>query len=268
MEQKIIQRKDIILKNGSEIRHKMICFSISVMAVLTVILFWYLISWLKPELMPTPVEVVKRLVDMIVKPENGVSLLYHVFTSFYRVIAAYTAATAAGVLLGVAFGWNKIFYDYVGPIFNFLRPIPPIAWIPLVVVWFGIGEISKMAIIFIGAFVPIVVNTHFGLMQMDPIYEKAGKMIGANRREMLFEIVIPASFPQILAGMKTALSQSWACVIAAEMIVAKRGLGYLIVRSMESGNMGNVLISIIFISGISFLLSYLFTKLEEIICPW
>ena len=93
-------------------------------------------------------------------------------------------------------------------------------------------------------------------------------MLGANRRETLFEIVIPASLSHILAGMKTALSQSWACVIAAEMIVAQKGLGYLIVRSMESGNMGNILISLIFISGISFLLSYLFTKLEAIICPW
>lgn len=252
----------------SEKRKKIICRVISVSAAATVLLLWYIVSWLNPELMPTPVQTAVQMADMIVNPANGVSLFEHVWASFYRVIVAYTSATVAGVMLGVAFGWSKVFHDFFGAVFDFLRPIPPIAWIPLIVIWFGIGEISKMAIVFIGAFVPIVVNTYAGFSQMDPIYEKAGKMIGANKREMLFEIVIPAAFPQILAGMKTALSQSWACVIAAEMIVAQRGLGYLIVRSMESGNMGNILIAIIFISGISSLLSYLFNKLEAIICPW
>lgn len=248
-------------------KRKMICAFISMLSVLTVLLFWCMISWKNPELMPTPIETLKQMAEMIIKP-SGVSLFEHVGASFVRVFIAYFSATVAGVLMGVAFGWSQAFRDFVHPIFELLRPIPPIAWIPIVVIWFGIGEISKVAIVFIGAFVPIVVNTYSRMMQMDPIYEKAGKVIGANHREMLFEIVIPASFPHILAGMKTALSQSWACVIAAEMIVAQKGLGYLIVRSMESGNMGNILISIFFISGISALLSYLFNKLEAIICPW
>ncbi len=252
----------------NEKRQKAICSAISVLSVLTIILFWYLISWTNPELMPTPVETAKQLVNMITSPSGGATLFEHVGASFTRVIIAYFIATVAGVLMGVGFGWSKAFREYICPIFELLRPIPPIAWIPLVIIWFGIGEASKIAIVFIGAFVPVVANTYSGMMQMDPIYEKAGKILGANRRETLFEIVIPASFPHILAGMKIALSQSWACVIAAEMIAAEKGLGYLIVRSMESGNMGNILISLVFISGISFLLSYLFTKLEAIICPW
>lgn len=252
----------------NEKKNKIVCGVLSVLGFCTILLFWYLLSWMNPELMPTPVETVRQLFHMIVVPENGVSIFDHVWASFCRVIVAYVAATVVGISIGVAFGWSKVFYQYIGPIFELLRPIPPIAWIPLIIIWFGIGEVSKMAIVFIGAFVPIAVNTYSGILRIDPIYEKAGKILGANRREMLFEIVIPASFPQILAGMKTALSQSWACVIAAEMIVAQKGLGYLIVRSMESGNMGNVLISLIFISGISALFSYLFTKLEAIICPW
>ena len=256
------------METVNEKRRKIICSAISALSVLTVVLIWYMISWTNPELMPTPLETVKQLIGMLVDPKGGVSLFEHVWASFARVITAYFAATVAGILMGVGFGWSRAFREYVCPIFELLRPIPPIAWIPLIVIWFGIGEASKIAIVFIGAFVPIVVNTYSGMMQMDPIYEKAGKVLGANRRETLFEIVIPASLSHILAGMKTALSQSWACVIAAEMIVAQKGLGYLIVRSMESGNMGNILISLIFISSISFLLSYLFTKLEAIICPW
>lgn len=255
------------MTNDGEKMKKALCAVISLLSVLTVLVFWYMISWKNPELMPTPVETLKQMFEMIVNP-TGVSLFEHVAASFTRVFIAYFSATLAGVLIGVAFGWSENFRDFVHPIFELLRPIPPIAWIPIIVIWFGIGEVSKIAIVFIGAFVPIVVNTYSGMMQMDPIYEKAGKVIGANRKEMLLEIVIPASFPHILAGMKTALSQSWACVIAAEMIVAQKGLGYLIVRSMESGNMGNILISIFFISGISALLSYLFNKLEAIICPW
>ncbi len=256
------------MKKTTDLQKNLICTALSVAAVLTVLAGWMMISIKSPELMPTPVETLKQLWQMLVAPENGVSLLTHVWASFRRVIIAYFTASAAGIALGVAFGWSKIFHDYVGPVFDLLRPIPPIAWIPLIVIWFGIGEVSKMVIVFIGAFVPVVINTYSGLVQMDPIYEKAGKIIGANRKELLTEIVIPASFPQILAGMRTALSQSWACVIAAEMIVSQQGLGYLIVRSMESGSMGNVLISLLFISGISSLLSYLFGKLEAIICPW
>lgn len=255
------------METVNEKRKKIICGAISVLSVLTVVLLWYMLSWRYPELMPTPLETVKQLIDMLINP-SGTSIFEHVWASFARVITAYFAATVAGVLVGVGFGWSRAFREYVCPIFELLRPIPPIAWIPLIVIWFGIGEASKIAIVFIGAFVPIVVNTYSGMMQMDSIYEKAGKVLGANRRETLFEIVIPASFPHILAGMKTALSQSWACVIAAEMIVSQKGLGYLITRSMESGNMGNILISLIFICGISSLLSYLFTKLEAIICPW
>ncbi len=256
------------METVNEKRKKAICSAISALSVLTIIFFWYLISWANPELMPTPVETAKQLVNMVMEPSGGATLFEHVGASFMRVISAYFLATVAGVLMGVGFGWSKAFREYVCPIFEILRPIPPIAWIPLVIIWFGIGEASKIAIVFIGAFVPVVANTYSGMMQMDPIYEKAGKVLGANRRELLFEIVIPASFPHILAAMKIALSQSWACVIAAEMIASEKGLGYLIVRSMESGNMGNILISLIFISGISFLLSYLFTKLEAIICPW
>lgn len=256
------------MKKLDEKSKKRIYAAMSVLAVLTVIFFWYLLSWTNSDIMPTPVETAKQLIEMIVSPQNGVSIFDHVWASFYRVIIAYSTASVAGILLGVAFGWSTAFKEYVGPIFDFLKPIPPIAWIPLIIIWLGIGEISKMAIVFIGAFVPIVVNTYSGMVQMDPIYEKAAKTIGAGRKETLFEIVIPASFPQILAGMKTAISQSWACVIAAEMIVAQRGLGYLIVRSMESGDMGNVLISLLFISGISSLLSFLFAKLEAVICPW
>ena len=215
----------------SENKRNILCSVLSILGFCTILLFWYVLSWLNPELMPTPFETLRNLIRMVLTPENGVSIFQHVWASFVRVIVAYIVATIAGIALGVAFGWSKKFYQYIGPIFELLRPIPPIAWIPLIIIWFGIGEVSKMAIVFIGAFVPVAVNTFSGILQIDPIYEKVGKILGANKKEMLFEIVIPASFPQILAGMKTALSQSWACVIAAEMIVAQKGLSEGLITS-------------------------------------
>lgn len=239
--------------------------------VLSVIIFlsvWHMIALSLPELLPTPLETLAALVNMLFFPDTQVTLLEHIVASLRRVFIAYFLACVIGILLGVLFGWSRNFYDFAFPVFELLRPIPPIAWIPLIIMWLGVGESAKVAICFIGALVPVVVNTFSGVSTIDPAYLKAARVLGAKQRDLLIEIVLPGAFPSILAGMKVALSAGWVCVIAAEMIAAKEGLGYLITRSMESGNMTNILVSLIFIGSISALLSWLFTKLERVVCPW
>ena len=156
----------------------------------------------------------------------------------------------------------------VDPIFEMLRPIPPIAWIPLIILWFGIGETSKIIIVFIGSFVPIVLNTYSGIKEIDPLLVSAGKVLGANRRQILLEITLPATVPAILAGIRTALSSGWMCVVAAEMIVAKQGVGFLIVRGQESGDTALIVVCMLVIGIVSMLLSTILSKLEGVLCPW
>ena len=241
-----------------------------VLPVLSILIFlfaWQLIALCNPEMFPTPAQTAVSLVKMLM-PASGTSVLVHVWASLRRVLIAYVIACVIGIFLGILFGWSRICYDYVHPVFELLRPIPPIAWIPLIIMWFGVGETAKIAICFIGCFVPLVVNTLFGVSSLDPTYLKAARVLGAGRRALLLEIVLPGIFPSILAGMKVALSSGWVCVIAAEMIAAREGLGYLIIRSMETGNMLNILVALIFIGSISALLSALFPKMEKVVCPW
>ena len=237
---------------------------LSLLAFLSV---WHLAA-LCTDLLATPLDTAKALAGMLFFPTSKVTLLHHVWASLCRVLAAYALAIAAGVLLGVLFGWSRRFHDYCYPIFELLRPIPPIAWIPLIIMWLGIGEPSKIAVCFIGSVVPILVNTYFGVSRLDPTYLKSAKILGAGQRALLTHVIMPGALPSILTGMKVALSSGWVCVIAAEMIAARKGLGYLIIRSMESGDMVHILVAMILIGSGNFLFSWLFSKLEGVVCPW
>ncbi|MDU1326216.1 MAG: ABC transporter permease [Clostridiales bacterium] len=242
----------------------------NVLPFLSVFIFlsiWQIVALCNPEMFPTPFHTAASLVKMLI-PSSGASILIHVWASLQRVLIAYIIACIIGIFLGILFGWSHTIYDYVYPVFELLRPIPPMAWVPLIIIWFGVGETAKIVICFIGCLVPLVVNTLFGVSSLDPTYLKAARVLGAGPRALLFEIVLPGIFPNILAGMKVALSAGWVCVIASEMIAARKGLGYLIIRSMETGNMLNILIALIFIGSISALLSALFSRAEKVVCPW
>ena len=201
-------------------------------------------------------------------PISQAILPVHIWVSLRRVLIAFFFAIVLGVGLGVGLGWSKTFNAVVDPIFEMLRPIPPIAWIPLIILWFGIGETSKIIIVFIGSFVPIVLNTYSGIKEIDPLLVSAGKVLGANRRQILLEITLPATVPAILAGIRTALSSGWMCVVAAEMIVAKQGVGFLIVRGQESGDTALIVVCMLVIGIVSMLLSTILSKLEGVLCPW
>ena len=177
-------------------------------------------------------------------------------------------AIVLGVLLGVGLGWNRIFNGLINPVFELLRPIPPIAWIPLIILWFGIGELPKVVIVFIGSFVAIVLNTYAGIKEIDPLIIDAGKVLGANGKQLLFDVALPATIPAILAGIRTALSSGWMCVVAAEMIAAKQGVGYLIVQGQQSGDTAMIVACMLVIGVVSMMMSTFLSKMEGVLCPW
>ena len=219
-------------------------------------------------MIPTPYATLQRFLDICVNPISEATLIVHIWASLKRVLIAFFFAIVLGVFLGVGLGWSKAFDSFLGPVFEILRPIPPIAWIPLVILWCGIGELPKVVIVFIGSFVPIVRNTCSGIKEIDPLLINAGLVLGANRRQLLFEITLPATVPAILAGIRTALSSGWMCVVAAEMIVAKQGVGFLIVRGQESGDTALILACMLVIGVVNLLLSTILVKLEGVLCPW
>ncbi len=239
-----------------------------VLSIVALLAGWMLLCMAKTDIIPTPADVLKKLCDIMIHPVSRATLPVHILYSLARVLGAFVLASVFGVTLGILLGWYETFHDLAWPVFEIIRPIPPIAWIPLIILWCGIGETSKVIVVFIGAFVPIVLNTFAGIHQVDPMLLKAAKSVGANDAATMLEVVLPASLPSIVAGMKTALSTGWMCVLAAEMVVAKQGVGFLIIRGMDSNDSALILAGMVVIGIVSAIITVVLDRLEVKLCPW
>ena len=248
--------------------HDILYWTLPVLAVLTVVIAWIAFSSVHPELMPGPVAVWNRLLRTFTKPIGRINLLGHAWASLKRVLMALLFAWSFGISFGILIGWNRTARSIFGSIFEVIRPIPPIAWIPLIIMWFGIGEAAKVLIVFIGTFVPLVINTSTGIRSVDEINIQVGKVFGGSRFQILTEIVIPTSLPHIFAGIRTSVSSGWTTVLAAEMLGATAGLGSMVTKGWNGGDMSLVLVAVITIAIVGFILSTVLSKLEKVVCPW
>ena len=241
-----------------------------ILSIISVVLFF--IAWHIYGLntrVPTPIETVSMLVEMFERKRVGsASLLVHIGASMKRITLGFVFSCIIGIVLGVLMGWFKTFRAIFQPIFEMIRPVPGLEWIPLFILWFGIGDKTNIIMIVFGAFVPICLNTYHGMTHVDPTLIKAGKILGANNTNMLKNIVLPDSIPAIVAGMRTSLGSCWMSVVASEMIVARSGLGYVILSAMDSMNYEMVMATMILIAVGCAVYNFLFTKLERVLCPW
>lgn len=243
-------------------------FILPIVSMLCIIGLWIGASSESPDLFPSISATWNRLLLLFEKPVMRVTYWSHIGASLKRVLLALVAATVIGCTFGVIIGWNKKLNAFFGTIFYCIRPIPPIAWIPLITIAMGIGEFPKMLIVFIGAVMPMVVNTQAGLAGVEDIYLDVGTLFDANRRQMLLEIAIPSALPAILAGFKTATSTAWMVVLAAEMLGASSGVGFLVTRGMNGDDMPLVLVAMITIGVVGAILGIITDYLERWLCPW
>lgn len=243
-------------------------YLLKVISVLILLAAWVYLSIQNPKIFPTPIAAWERLLKLVEKPVMKISIWGHIAVSLRRVLIALAVATVTGVSFGLITGWCPRVKAAFNPLFVALRPIPPIAWIPLIILWFGIGEFPKVLLVFIGAFFPIAQNTMAGVEMVDDMYLKVGKIYKAGTWDMLRHIVFPASMPAIMAGIKISLSSGWMVVVAAEMLASKSGLGFLIIRGQESFDIALVLVGMVLIGLIGAALSTLFGFIERWICPW
>lgn len=239
--------------------------------VLSILLFlgiWLFAATTMESGIPSPVQVFERFLLLLERPISKVSILGHIGASLGRVLKALGYAVLIGVPFGLLIGWSKTFSALFKPLFEMIRPIPPIAWIPLITVWFGVDELSKIIIVFLGAVMPIVVNTYTGVAMIPSLYTNVGKVFGANGGKLLWDIILPGSFQAIFAGIRTAISVGWMVVLAAEMISARSGLGFLIIRGSDSDDIALTMVSMVFIGIIGAALTVIFDFLERRLCPW
>ncbi|MDP4095075.1 MAG: ABC transporter permease [Bacillota bacterium] len=200
-------------------------------------------------LLPSPLDVLKAAVQLI---KNG-TLFSDIKVSLYRFIIGYSSAVTLAVILGLVLGRLTRTWKIIDPIVQVLRPVSPIAWFPFIVLWFGIGDMPAIVIIFIAAFYPVLLSTISAVKKVDEIYLKVARDFGIRKTNLLTRIIFPASFPYIANGLHIALGSAWVFLVAGEMVGAQSGLGYLIIDARNSLRSDMVLAGIIFI-GISGLL--------------
>lgn len=203
-----------------------------------------------------------------VNPIGSYTMIGHMLWSIARVMIAFIAAAVLGIVIGILMGTSKTFKAIFSPIFEIIRPIPPIAWIPLVILWFGLGELSKYFLIFLAAFCNITPNAYHGVKSVDPVLIGAARMLGANKLQIFFTIILPSSVPYIFAGLHTGLSVSWRTSVAAEMIRSNEGVGWVITNAQSIYDTTQMLIGIVAIGIIGYLLSVIMRGVESRLCAW
>ena len=245
--------------------------SLSLVGFAVILLLWaFIVQYTDAGLLiPSPLGVAQRLIYVITHPiGKSYTLPMHLVISLRRVMTGYCLSIVAGVLLGVSMGRLEMIQAIFRPIFEIIRPIPGVAWIPMAIVWFGIGETAKVFIIFMGGFVNIVVNTFAGAQRVDEDLMNCARMLGANERQVFFRIVIPFCVPYIFSGLQVGLSTCWMAVLAAEMVAAKEGVGWIITAGQDIADMTQIFVGIIAIVVTGLALAAILRLAEQILCRW
>lgn len=218
--------------------------------------------------MPLPVEVFKAFFRGFVEPIGKHSLLTHVSISLYRVMIGLAIATGLGVVTGVSMGISDVARAIIKPVFEFIRPIPPLAWIPLSILWFGLGTSNKVFIIFLGSFAYITLNAYDGARNVNPTLIGAARMLGANKFQIFNHIILPSSVPYIFAGLQVAVTSSWSAVVAAEIVNSEEGAGWIITMGLNNGNTIQIIVGMIAIGIVGYFLSTGMRAAERRLCRW
>jgi NitT/TauT family transport system permease protein len=224
-----------------------------------VALWWWLVVQTESAIFPTPWQVVTGALELA---QDG-TLWEHIGASLFRVGTGFVLAMLVAIPLGLWMGWVAGAYVTLNPIFQMLRPISPIAWIPLAILWFGVGNVSPIFLIFISSVFPMIVQTTAGVHTIERRYLRAAANFGVSRAVLFRRVVIPAVLPQIIVGMRIGLGVAWLVVVAAEMIALRSGLGYMIMDSRNAGNRYDLVIAGMIIIGVIGLLLDGATRLLE-----
>lgn len=245
-------------------------FLLGLAGILALFLVWQAVSSLivNKNALPSPVLVFSRFFRSFKEPIGPYTIIGHVGMSLQRVAVGYLIAAVLGITIGLLMAWFKSAEALIKPLFELIRPIPPLAWIPMAIIWFGIGEATKYFIIFIATFTTITLNAYEGARNVDPILIGAGQMLGASQRQIFFTVVLRGAVPQIFAGLQVALSSGWMAVLAAEMVRSMDGVGWIIIRGMEVGDTTQILVGMIAIAIIGFILAQVMRLLERRLCEW
>jgi ABC-type nitrate/sulfonate/bicarbonate transport system permease component len=220
-----------------------------------------------PFILPSPVAVIDAM-QRLSAGYLGSTLAAHLQASLSVVLTGYLAAVSIGVTLGVAMAWLKPLDAIFGPLISLLRPIPPPAWIPLSILWLGIGLPAKAFVVFVSAVTPCLINAYVAIKQLPPELHNAARTLGASRRDLVLRVAVPSGLPMIVNGMRIALSTAWATIVAAELVVATAGFGFVIMSGYRNFEADVMAAGIVAIALTGFVMDLLFQRVERHVFDW
>lgn len=240
---------------------------ISCLSLAVIIVGWYIcinVLHLKSEtVFPGPVKVFQTFITKLyTKAPDGGTLLQHLWASIKVALFGYALGAIIGVPLGIGMAWSKWIDRFVRPLFDLIRPIPGLAWIPMFILLFGIGLTSKALVIFLGALIACVVNSYTGINQTQELHLWVGDVFGASNSQKLFKIAIPTALPMIFTGLRVALGTSWTALVAAELLASTKGLGYMIQQARAISRPDVIIVGMLAIGAVGALFDALLHLLE------
>lgn len=240
-------------------------------SVITALALWWLVTVTGsiPSLfLPSPSSVWQQLVKVSTEGYMSVTLLQHTFASLGRVFIALILAILVGVPIAILMGTNRIIQALFDPLLEFYRPIPPLAYLPLLVIWLGIGELTKITLIFLSILAPIIISTLHGILTVNKSRQFAALSLGATKSQLLWYVTLPSALPHILTGIRIGLGVGWSTLVAAELVAATQGLGFMIQSAAQFLATDVVILGIMIIAIIAFMLELLLRKLQASLAPW
>lgn len=244
---------------------------ISVVTAAMILAVWWAVAAMKlvsPIFLPSPADVWRQVVEVGSSGFGGASLWEHSWISIFRVFAAFLASCLTAIPIGLAMGMSRIFRGIFDPPIEFYRPIPPLAYLPLIIIWFGIGESAKILLIYLACFAPMALSTRAGVRSVSIEQIHAAYSLGATHSQVIRYVILPAALPEILTGMRIGIGFGWTTLVAAEMVAAAAGLGYMILNASEFLVTDVVVMGIIVIGLIALLSDLLMRTIERKLVPW
>jgi len=244
---------------------------ISTVTVTTIIVFWSLITslgFIEALYLPSPLAVVQKLFDIAVNGYADATLWQHFTASISRIFIAVIIASLIAIPVGLAIGINPVARAVFDPLIEFYRPVPPLAYLPLIVIWFGIGEFAKILLIYLAVFAPIVVATAAGARHVDPIRIRVAQSMGATRWQIIRHVVLPSALPDMLIGIRIGLGAGWSTLVAAELVAATEGIGFMIQSASQFLVTDVVIAGILVIALVAYVIEIGLRILQKKLAPW
>lgn len=246
--------------------------TLSLATLTAIILLWWWVAaeqWISPLFLPPPGLVLTKLIS-IAGPQGfmDATLWQHLAASLFRILTALLAAVLIGIPVGIAMGLSPTVRGILDPLIELYRPVPPLAYLPLMVIWFGIGETSKILLIYLAIFAPVAMSTMAGVRSAKQVRVRAAEALGASRLQVVWHVILPGALPEILTGFRIGLGVGWSTLVAAELIAATRGLGFMVQSAGEFLATDVVIAGIGVIAVIAFCLELGLRALQRRLTPW